>query len=238
MTRLKETAKVKELEKISVDTKEVDNINDKIELINVNESTTTKVKDEGMIITDEVSSIDSKDEIKTNNEGDSNISIKSRTKNILNKEDTSAIVENEKVSKISIKGDFGTASNQTNHMLSLLPDSFVIPQLRFNKVNTDECDENLNDGKKYIEVAKINIKEVNTASEEYPNTNVEDENIIDMEDISMGETNEEAMTEIITVNSKEDDDIVIDKVIEENDNIREVLAISKEPLNNEVKEKI
>ena len=191
-----------------------------------------------MIITDEVSSIDSKDEIKTNNEGDSNISIKSRTKNILNKEDTSAIVENEKVSKISIKGDFGTASNQTNHMLSLLPDSFVIPQLRFNKVNTDECDENLNDGKKYIEVAKINIKEVNTASEEYPNTNVEDENIIDMEDISMGETNEEAMTEIITVNSKEDDDIVIDKVIEENDNIREVLAISKEPLNNEVKEKI
>ena len=122
-------------------------------------------------------------------------------------------------------------------MLSLLPDSFVIPQLRFNKVNTDECDENLNDGKKYIEVAKINIKEVNTAaSEEYPNTNVEDENIIDMEDISMGETNEEAMTEIITVNSKEDDDIVIDKVIEENDNIREVLAISKEPLGTEVKE--
>ena len=96
---------------------------------------------------------------------------------------------------------------------------------------------NLNDWKKYIEVAKINIKEVNTASEEYPNTNVEDENIIDMEDISMGETNEEAMTEIITVNSKEDDDIVIDKVIEENDNIREVLAISKESLGNEVKEK-
>ena len=62
------------------------------ELVNVNESTTTKVKDEGMIITDEVSSIDSKDEIKTNNEGDSNINIKSRTKNILYKEDTSAIV--------------------------------------------------------------------------------------------------------------------------------------------------
>ena len=96
---------------------------------------------------------------------------------------------------------------------------------------------NLNDWKKYIEVARINIKEVNTASEEYPNTNVEDENIIVMKDVSMGETNEEAMTEIITVNSKEDDDIVIDKVIEENDNIREVLAISKEPLGNEVKEK-
>ena len=61
---------------------------------------------------------------------------------------------------------------------------------------------NLNDGKKDIEVAKINIKEVDTASEEYPNTNVEDENIIDMDDISMGED----MTEILTVNSKEDDD--------------------------------
>ena len=46
MTSLEETAKVKELEKISVDTKEVDNINDKIELANVNESTNTKVKDE------------------------------------------------------------------------------------------------------------------------------------------------------------------------------------------------
>ena len=95
---------------------------------------------------------------------------------------------------------------------------------------------NLNDGKKDIEVAKINIKEVDTVSEEYPNTNVEDENIIDMDDISMDETNEEAMMEIITVNSKEDDDIVIDKVIEENDNIREVLAISKGPLGNEMKE--
>ena len=92
---------------------------------NVNESTNTKVKDEGMIITDEVSSIDSKDEIKTDNEGDSNISIKSRTENIINQEDTSAIVELEKVSKISTKGDFGTASNQTTHMISLLLDSIV-----------------------------------------------------------------------------------------------------------------
>ena len=41
-----------------------------------------------------------------------------------------------------------------------------------------------------IEVPNINIKEVDTASEEYPKTNVKDENIIDMEDISMGETNE------------------------------------------------
>ena len=79
MTSLEETAKVKDLEKISVDTKEVD----KIELANVNDSTNTKVKDEGMIITDEVSSIDSKDEIKTDNEGDSIISIKSTTENII-----------------------------------------------------------------------------------------------------------------------------------------------------------
>ena len=45
-----------------------------------------------MIITNEVSSIDSKDEIKTNNEGDSNISLKSRTTNIINQEDSSSIV--------------------------------------------------------------------------------------------------------------------------------------------------
>merc|ERR1712238_643365 len=203
-TSLEETAKVKELLKISVDTKEVENIIDKIDLANVNESTKAKVKDEGMIITDEVSSTDSKDEIKTDNEGDSNISIKSRTENIINQEDTSAIVENEKVAKTSTEKYFGAASNQTTHMLSLLLDSIVIPQLRYIKVNTDECDVNLNDGKKDIENVKINTKEVDAASEKYPESNVEDENIIDMEDISMCETNEEAIKEIITVNSKED----------------------------------
>ena len=51
---------------------------------------------------------------------------------------------------------------------------------------------------------KINIKEVDTFSEEYPKTKLEDENSIDMEDISLGETNKEAMTEIISVNSKEE----------------------------------
>ena len=66
-------------------------INDKIELANVNESTTTKVKDEGMIITDVVSSIDSKDESRNDVERDSNIHNKSRTKIIIHKEDTSAI---------------------------------------------------------------------------------------------------------------------------------------------------
>ena len=92
ITSLEETAKVKELEKIIVDTKEVNNINDKIEPANVNEFIKTKVKDEGMIITDEVNSIESKDEIKTDNEGDSNISIKSRTKIIINQEDSTALV--------------------------------------------------------------------------------------------------------------------------------------------------
>ena len=108
MTSLEETAKVKDLKKISVEIKEVDNINDKIELAKVNESTNTKVKDEGMIAIDGVSSIDSKDEIKTDNEADSNISIKSRTENIINQEDTSAIVELERVSKISTKEYFGS----------------------------------------------------------------------------------------------------------------------------------
>ena len=49
-------------------------------------------------------------------------------------------------------------------------------------------------------------------------------------------TNEESMSNIITAKQKEDDDIFVDKVIEDNDNIIEVLAISKEPLGNEVKE--
>ena len=93
MSSLEETAKVKELEKIIVDTKEVDIINDKIELDNVNETTKIKVKDEGMIITDEVSSIDSKDESRNDVERDSNIHNKSRTKIIIHQEDTSAIGE-------------------------------------------------------------------------------------------------------------------------------------------------
>ena len=86
-------------------------------------------------------------------------------------------------------------------MLSFAIDSVEITQLNYN-IETDESDVNLNDGKKDIEVAKINIKEIDIYSEEYPKTNVEDKNIIDMEDIPMCETNEEAMTEIITVKYK------------------------------------
>jgi len=122
MSNLEETAKVKELEKISVHTKEVDDLNFKIELDNVNESTKAKVKDEGMIISDEVSSIDSKDEIKNDNEGDSNIRIKSRTKNIINQADTSAIVEIEKVSKNYTEEVFGGVTNQIIYMLSFAID--------------------------------------------------------------------------------------------------------------------
>ena len=55
---LEEIAKVKELERFSVDTKEGDNTNDKIKVSNVKESTKTKVKDEDKITTDEVINID------------------------------------------------------------------------------------------------------------------------------------------------------------------------------------
>ena len=82
MTSLEETAKVKELEKIILDTKEVDIINDKMELDNVNEITKIKVKDEGMIIISKVSSIDSKDEGRNDVERDSNIHNISRTKTL------------------------------------------------------------------------------------------------------------------------------------------------------------
>ena len=50
-----------------------------------------------------------------------------------------------------------------------------------------------------IEVDKINIKEVDIASEEWPKSNEKDENIIDKENTSMCMTNEEAVTEIIMV---------------------------------------
>ena len=58
-------------------------------------------------------------------------------------------------------------------MLSFAIDSVEITQLNY-IIETDESDVNLNDGKKDIEVAKINIKQVGTASEEYSKTNVED----------------------------------------------------------------
>ena len=58
-----------------------------------------------------------------------------------------------------------------------------------------------------------------------------------MEDVFMCVINEEATTKIITAKSKEGEYTFVDKVIEENDNIREVLDISKEPLGIAVNEK-
>jgi len=94
-------------------------------------------------------------------------------------------------------------------------------------IETDESSVELKEGINDMEVAKIIIKQIDTASEECPEINGIEENSIDKEDISMCMTNQEAMTEIITVYSKEDDDTVVDKIIEDNDNIREVLAISR-----------
>ena len=62
---LEETAKVKELERISDDTKEADNSNDIMEG-NVNEYMKAKAKDKDMLITDEVISIVNKEEIRNN----------------------------------------------------------------------------------------------------------------------------------------------------------------------------
>ena len=71
-----------------------------------------------MIITDEVSSIDSKDESRNDVERDSNIHNKSRTNNIIHKEDTSAIGGIGTVFKSCIEGYFGSANNQTTNILS------------------------------------------------------------------------------------------------------------------------
>ena len=62
---LEETAKVKELERISDDTKEADNSNDIMEG-NVNEYMKAKAKDKDMLITDEVISIVNKEETRNN----------------------------------------------------------------------------------------------------------------------------------------------------------------------------
>jgi len=45
------------------------------------------------------------------------------------------------------------------------------------------------------------------------------------------------MIELVTVTSKDDDNTVVDKVIEKKDNITNILAISKETLVTETKEK-
>ena len=123
------------MERISVDTKEVDNITEKFEGTTLNESTRTKVKDKDMIITDEVISIAKKDEIRNDVGRDSNINIKWRTKNIINREDTGAIIDIEKLSKNLTGEYFETANNQITSILSLLSDYVaIIQRLRQMKV--------------------------------------------------------------------------------------------------------
>ena len=123
------------MERISVDTKGVDNITEKFEGTTLNESTRTKVKDKDMIITDKVISIAKKDEIRNDVGRDSNINIKWRTKNIINREDTGAIIDIEKLSKNLTGEDFETANNQITSILSLLSDYVaIIERLRQMKV--------------------------------------------------------------------------------------------------------
>ena len=100
-----------------------------------------------------------------------------------------------------------------------------ITQLQYIKVYTDENDVNWKDRIIDIEVDKINIKEVDIDSKEYPKSNGEEENIIDKENTSMSVINEEDVIETITVKWKGDYDTVVDNLIEENDKIRNGLAL-------------
>ena len=72
--------------------------------------------------------------------------------------------------------------------------------------------------------------EVTAASEESNSSKIEDKNMIDVNDITECEINEETMIELTTVKSKDDNDTVVDKVIKGNVNIGEALAVSKEAL--------
>ena len=64
------------------------------------------------------------------------------------------------------------------------------------------------------------------------------ESMIGVEDISKCIINEEPMIELVTVTSKDDDNIVVDKVTNNNDNVRKILVISKESLGTETMEKV
>ena len=95
---LKVTAKVEEVKMISVDSEEVDNINNKIEVVSIDEVHKTLVENEDMIGTEEAISIDNKDKMKirTNVEEVSNLNIKSRAAKFVDKEESSDVVEIEK----------------------------------------------------------------------------------------------------------------------------------------------
>jgi len=69
-------------------------------------------------------------------------------------------------------------------------------------------------------------------------SNMVNESMIGVEDTSKCVTNEEPMIELVTVTSKDDDNIVVDKVTNNNDNVRKILVISKETLGTETMEKV
>jgi len=133
-----ESTKVKELEKISVDMKEVDNVNDQIEVTNADEYTKTTLEDDDRILTEEAISNDNKKEIRADVEGVCNINSKSRVDEFINKVYTSDVVEIEKNSKITT----GTTINRSIDVLNPLPDSDET-KLGYIKVNTDERDGKL-----------------------------------------------------------------------------------------------
>ena len=76
---------------------------------------------------------------RTDIEGVCNINSKSRVEDNVNKQDTSDVVEIEKIFKITTR----TTINQTIDVFSSLPDSDET-KLGYIKVNTDESDENIN----------------------------------------------------------------------------------------------
>ena len=102
---LKVTAKIEEVKMISVNSKEVDNINNKIEVVSIDEVHKTLDENEDMIGTEEAISIDNKDKMKirTNVEEVSNLNIKSRAAKFVDKEDTSDVVEIEKNLRYPLK---------------------------------------------------------------------------------------------------------------------------------------
>ena len=140
---------------------------DSIEVVNIDEVNKTIVENEVMIGTEEAISIKTQEEMKSriNIKEVSNLNIKSRFAKIVDKEDTSDVVEIEKSSKIPVKENLGAAGNQNTDKLSFLPDSINITQLQDITVNIEKSDENLNHAIKDIETAKENSKVVATASE-------------------------------------------------------------------------
>ena len=124
---LKETAKVKKVKMISVDSKEVDNVSNNIEVVNIDKVNKTIVENEVMIDAEEAISINNKEEIeiKTNIEKVSNVNIKSRPAKIVDREDTIMLLKLKK------------CLSQNTDKLSCLSDSINITQLHDITVNAD-----------------------------------------------------------------------------------------------------